>query len=735
MRSFGIGAAGNALISHAGLAACLALLVSLAAVYGVIFNLRFNGDVTEVLRVDSPGHNALERVETEFHPFSTDEVIVVEAHNLGDPDSYQALEFFVSELSLVTGVDAALSIFSLPAGRGDATEPWLGTRDALALPPGDRLNRFLDMQPFASDMLSTDLTTTLIVLMIAQDGVDGGRTVLSDTGRTEIEAAIAAHAPHLTVSFGGLGEVNRTIEASLQKDQQLLATVSTLICVLLSLAIFRSWRSALICAVPPLTGALWFFGFAAAAGLTIDPITTIIPTLLIVVGFADSVHLYFSFLREHQSAGDVRAALGTAIEKTGPACFMTSMTTAITCLGIGLAGSNSLQSFASGGFAGLIIQFLALIVVFPLMALLLAPRAIPDGGARKTGFGFIARMATSLLAFSRPVLLLGLILFAVLAYAQTHVVAGFSLSEHLRDDTTLKQLEARLTEKSLGSAQIFVVLDDPDGERGISDADTVALRKAAEAIYSAPGGGETGNRFLTSAQLERLQDEDHPLARRFVSRDGMTYLLPVAIDPAMTAAEITSRADAIANRLEAAGLEQRFEIAGLPLLSARQVPDMISDLRLGFYLALVLVVALLIYATGSVRLGLVSLIPNLIPILGVESYMAAAGQQLNMTASVALTVAFGIAIDNTIHVLNAYQRSHDPKGSAALMRAVGQTAPPIAATTALLVAGLMVTQMSSLPTVAVFGQLVCAALALAMVSALFILPAFVTLAERRRWAR
>ncbi|MBL4645993.1 MAG: MMPL family transporter, partial [Rhizobiales bacterium] len=179
------------------------------------------------------------------------------------------------------------------------------------------------------------------------------------------------------------------------------------------------------------------------------------------------------------------------------------------------------------------------------------------------------------------------------------------------------------------------------------------------------------------------------------------------------------------DNLNAAGFGGKFEIAGMSLLSAVEVPQMIKDLQLGFYAALGLVMLVLMVATGSIALGLLSLIPNLIPILGVETWLYISGQQLTMTAAVALTIAFGIAVDDTIHFLNSYQqaRARDPSTSIAI--AIREVVSPITTSTLLLVGGLIVTQISALPSVAIFGQLVAASLVLALFASIFLLPAFV----------
>ena len=721
MRGFGIDRLAVAVTRHLRGAWVLAAAVTALAVYALINGLTFNGDVSAVLKKDTPAYRLLKQVEDDFHAFSTDEVLVVEAPDLGAPDAYEALESLVLDIQLVDGVESVISIFSLP-GSGGGTEPYLGSDAALALDEAGRLDALGAQQPFAADLISADRTATVVIVMAVQE--EGAEPQpLSDAALAEIAELAAGHAGAVTVTFAGIGAIHRAIEQALRADQKLVASVAITLCVALALIIFRSWRGAVVCAVPPLVGVAWFFGFAAVAGIAIDPVTTIIPTLLIVVGFADTVHLYFSYLRVAEEGGSVADTVRRAVIETGPACFLTSLTTALACLGIGLAGSAALNAFAFGGFAGMLIQFGAVVVLFPLLAIALG-RNEPGKARPALRFSWLSRTGGWLLAREGAVIVLAVVLFAGLLVAQAQLQSGFRLSEHLRDESPLRQVELRLRDKGLATGQLFAVIADADGVSGFGPADEARLGAVMTAVAEGTGR-EPAPFFLSGLGAEELTRDTHPLLKRFISRDGLSYLVPVPIDLSLTAEQITADADAIARRLRDGGLDGAFALTGLALLSATEVPQMIADLRTGFYVALVLVVGVLIVATGSFRLGLLSLLPNLIPILGVEAWLWITGQHLSMTASVALTIAFGIAVDDSIHYFSAYQRAAAQGRADATAVAIGEVASPIAASTLLLVAGLSVTQISNLPTVAVFGQLVCAALILALAASLFILPSFV----------
>ena len=101
-----------------------------------------------------------------------------------------------------------------------------------------------------------------------------------------------------TLSFVGIPEIQRTIRSTLHGDQTKLTIASILLCIAVAGTIFRSWRGALICSVPPVIGVVWYFGFLAVFSIPVDFLTTIVPTMVIVIAFADGVHLYMSIQRK-----------------------------------------------------------------------------------------------------------------------------------------------------------------------------------------------------------------------------------------------------------------------------------------------------------------------------------------------------------------------------------------------------------------------------------------------------
>jgi predicted RND superfamily exporter protein len=134
---------------------------------------------------------------------------------------------------------------------------------------------------------------------------------------------------------------------------------------------------------------------------------------------------------------------------------------------------------------------------------------------------------------------------------------------------------------------------------------------------------------------------------------------------------------------------------------------------------------------------MLSIVPNLFPIVTVGAFLYLSGSGLQFASVMGLTVAFGLAVDDTIHFLNRYElekRAGGGNGLAGLGQRVGDAiahiGPVLILTTMVLLCGLSVTSLSDLPVTRLFGQLSMATLAAALIADLFILPALILAAGR-----
>ena len=122
-----------------------------------------------------------------------------------------------------------------------------------------------------------------------------------------------------------------------------------------------------------------------------------------------------------------------------------------------------------------------------------------------------------------------------------------------------------------------------------------------------------------------------------------------------------------------------------------------------------------------------TLIPNLIPILGVEFALLATSNVMTLTGAIAMIVAFGIAVDDTVHILNRIRLSGGFRIGVSVSNVeagLRDSIPPIVMTSIILFIGFATTATSNLPTIASFGLLAAGATLLALIADLFLFPSF-----------
>jgi predicted RND superfamily exporter protein len=206
-----------------------------------------------------------------------------------------------------------------------------------------------------------------------------------------------------------------------------------------------------------------------------------------------------------------------------------------------------------------------------------------------------------------------------------------------------------------------------------------------------------------------------------------------------------------------------FEISvtGLPAIAARNSATLISELTWGLVGDIFLVFIFLGLALRSLLVGVASILPSLFPIFATGALLYYSGQGLQFASIVAITVAFSLAIDSTIHFLNRFRLEEErvaeearlkateasyrlnrntldetpaEAGSDPAREALARTAhhigPAVILTTIVLALGLGVTMLSDLPSLRLFGELASACLFASLVAQLVILPATVALFRR-----
>jgi len=169
----------------------------------------------------------------------------------------------------------------------------------------------------------------------------------------------------------------------------------------------------------------------------------------------------------------------------------------------------------------------------------------------------------------------------------------------------------------------------------------------------------------------------------------------------------------------------RFELAGMSVVSARNIRQLVRDLGASLLLEVAVIGLIMAVAFRSVVAGVVSLVPNVFPLAVIGCLVAATGRSLDPATVIVFNVCLGLAVDDTVHVMSALSRHRRPGVSTAtaVRRAIAETGGGVVIGGVVLAVGFAAVTASSVPSLAGFGMLACGAVAAATVAELVFLPA------------
>lgn len=757
--SFGVERLGLLALKKPALSALLIVLVSIVSGFGVS-RISLDDSLTELFRSDSEEFRRYELVAERFPSSEYDVLLVVEGPDLLSRDKLDRLRSTILELGLGESVRGVVSLFS--ARRKPEETGYAAPVFPADLPEGEEYARLTE-ELRANDivrgkLLSDDGTLALVAVALDRETVQslGLRESVAELRELVAEGLSGTG---LTWKLTGAPVMQLEIRNAVQRDRILYNGLGFAIGALIAFAFFRSLSLTLIAAAGPAAAILWALGAVGLLDFRLNMFVNVITPLIMVNGFSDSMHLVYNIRRELMSGLDRQTAARNAILNVAPACFLTALAAAIAVASFIFAESALIRTFGAASTIAVLLAYLAVVFVVPTLAVFLIPRKLTkpeEGPLHRSGDGLaaLARFSTWLFsAVGRHALafvMFGAVLVALTGAAYVNLKPHYRLADQVPDREQALLAVSRLDEKLTGANPVHVMIEWPAGGKLYSAPVLGAIADVHETIERIAGIGNVWSitslqRWLQEAgggDLAQLQEyvgylPSH-LSERFISEDTRSALVTGRL-PDADASEIlpvVERLDRALDPVRAAHPGFAVSVTGLPAIAARNSGQMIWELNVGLVGDMVVVIVLLGVAFRSAFASLVSLLPSMIPILATGTLLYMTGQGLHFASMIALTVAFGLSLDSTIHFLNRYYiEARRPTAGPAdtediLSRTAVMIGPVLILTTVVLSLGLGVTILSDLPSLRVFGQLSAVTLFAALVAQLIILPASISLSRR-----
>lgn len=732
------------------IAATLPIFLFLAA------RLEFSSDIREIFRSDSRGFAVLEEVSKQYPGADRDVLLVVEGDDIFKPDALNALRFLQLDLALVEDVKYVLTIFSArkpPDAQGNADSLF----QAEITPETDMeaLRKSVQAHPLvAGKLLSPDSKKTLVVVAFKQNE----RTVHDIKKAIDEVNAIAKPILSdggLKFETTGLAAMRVEIIGALARDQTRFAVAGLVLGLSLCWFFFRRWAYVFMAGTPAAVAVIWLAGSMSFFGQEVNVLTNIIPVLVVVLVFSDALHLLFAVRHNIADGQKLEDAIATAVKEVGPACVLTSATTTLALLSLTLVRHEFIASFGLTAALGTGLAYGATIALVPALTAIFLSRT-PRKRPKDAGEYAFGRAATAISAKTGQFIMrypygiagAGIALTIVLGTLYAQNEANYSYQENLPEGNAAFAAIKHIDESLGGSNLLRLMIQWPEEHKFQSEETLSLIRQTHDILKQEPNFLTVTSladmeRWMTNEGQSRqdifafLEKSNSQLGSRMFSTEYNSALLTAQFR-ALDSSELIPILNVVERKLDVLRAENpdvSFHITGLVPLSARSSTEMIARLNQSLAMAIAVIIFLIGFSMRSVLYGVASIAPNLLPIAAGGTYLYLLGHGLQFTSVVAFTVAFGIAVDSTIHVLNRYRierhkRSSVEEAVTSTLTAIG---PVLIVATIVLISGVVVTVISEMPTVQLYGQISSVVLITALVGAMVFLPAILCVTDK--WLR
>ncbi|HEY5649245.1 MAG TPA: MMPL family transporter [Nitrospiria bacterium] len=671
----------------------------------------------------------------------------------------------------------------------------LFTRDAWQIPHSIRVDSLTNFQHtradgddlFVADLVEdteelTDSRLENIKFVALSEPALGKRLIASDGGTAGIlvtlhfpgedhtqhlpESVLYAEAmaerwrsshPDLTVALTGLAVMSHVQGVGSQMDLQHLVPVMYALMIALMIVLFRSVSATFVTLLIISFSAGTAVALGAWMGITLNPASAIAPIVILTLAVADSVHILMTTTHEMREGKNKQDALAESLRINAEPVFLTSLTTIIGFLSLNFSDSPPFQDLGNIAAMGVAAAWLFSMTLLPAMISLLPLRvpARPLGGRLPMDrFGnFVVKQSRPLLWGISAMTLL-IIGFIPRLELDDRFVKWFDESLPFRTDTDFatQNLTGPYTlEFSIGSGSsdgIFkpVYLDRLDAFsgwlRGQNDVIQVSSYTDIMKRINQTMHGDNPDRYRLpekrdlAAQYLLAYEMSLPFGLDLNSQinvDRSATRLTAVLDtvPTKRMREIASAAESWLK--ENAPPAMHAKATGAAIMFAHVSNRNIQTMLRGTALAFLLISATLIFALRSLRLGLISLVPNFLPILITFGMWGILVGEIGLIASVITATSLGLIVDDTVHILSKYNRARREHGlnvHDGIRLTFSHVGTALWVTTLILVSGFLVLAFSTLKVNADMGVLTAMTLASALVLDFLLLPPLLMLMDK-----
>ncbi len=526
--------------------------------------------------------------------------------------------------------------------------------------------RFLSDPRTKGLLINEEANSTCLILQTKKE--------VSDSSANQLIQRIQTTAKELELGrpiIGGRLHTETNYVSQVEKENLKLTPIFILVVSIVLLFLYRSLLASLLPTFGILVGLVLLYGYAAWIGRDINIATIMFPTVMVVVGISDLIHLYTKYQDELKKGKEKVLAISDTLSELRTTLFLTSLTTAIGFICVSFSKIPYVHTFGLDAAVGSGISFMIALLLTPI---LLYHIPIKHIRLRSRNWNqFLDKIYSFSLRFSRPIILCSILLGLIGIYGASKIDTNNKILSSISDKSQLKKDFNYFEKEFSGVRTLELIFEMKEGlkinnHKTISEVEKIESYFSAlpavgnilspttfyKSIYDASNGPPLSNYTLPPDEkiFDKLRKASklikNPMSNQAQTKGFMSIKMKDVGRNEMNKI-LNGFDDWQENNLTDGSFN--IQVTGRHFLIDTTNNLMVRSMMEGLLVALMIISIIIFFLFREIKLVLLSLIPNILPLILTAGTMGFLGIELNGSSAIIFTIAFVIAIDDTIHFL------------------------------------------------------------------------------------
>jgi len=653
-------------------------------------------------------------------------------------------------------------------------------------------DRTLDNSLFENLLISEDGTMTTIViktqahsstgeegdvlegfedsedLSLTNSGTSDTKKYLTDKENSEVvltvdKIAKKYESPDFEIYIAGLPSVTHFIKQSMIKDVSRFLLLSFATIAVLLFIMFRRVTGVFLPLLIVVLSLVSTIGLMAAFKTPIKLPTQILPSFILAVSVGYSVHILAMFYQNFLKSGSREEAIAYSIGHSGLAVVMTAATTAGGLFSFSTSEVAPIADLGIFAGTGVLLAMVYTIILLPALLAVIPVRTLKTQ-KDKSGDGVIERLLerVGLIATGHPykILVISSVIMVLSIVGAMKIHFSHDVLKWLPKENSSRIATETIDQELRGSVNMAIIIDTGK-ENGLYDPDLLnrmeetaayletleagkvfagkawslttilketnrALHENRQEFYAIPQ-----NRNLIAQELLLFENSGSDDMEDFTDSQFSKACLMVKL-PFLDIVAYTEFFEKVNDYLREMYPDVKITVTGMSAIMFRTVNNAIASMGKSYLYALGVITILMIILIGRVRIGLLSMIPNLAPIIATLGVMGWFAIPMNLFTMLVGNIAIGLAVDDTIHFMHNFRRYFEESGDAkaAVMETLHTTGRAMLITSCVLSIGFFIFMFATMNNLIQFGFLTGLVIILALFADYFIAPALMVIVNK-----